>query len=65
MMALVGEHFRKFSDKATYDNVAFLIGNSKTYSPNSNGFINIMANDILTGYADNAGSIVVTVRRTQ
>jgi hypothetical protein len=65
MMSMVGEHFRKFNNAATYNNVAFLIGNSKTYSPNSNGFINIMANDILTGYADNAGSIVVTVKRTQ
>jgi hypothetical protein len=65
MMSMVGEHFRKFNDAATYNNVAFLIGNSKTYSPNSNGFINIMANDILTGYADNSGSISVTVTRTQ
>ena len=65
MMSMVGEHFRKFNDAGTYNNVAFLIGNSKTYSPNSNGFINIMANDILTGYADNAGTIAVTVTRTQ
>ena len=62
---MVGEHFRKFNDAATYNNVAFLIGNSKTYSPNTNGFINIMANDILTGYTDNAGTIAVTVTRTQ
>lgn len=64
MMTLVGEHFRN-NDAASYNNVHFKIGTSRTYTPASDGYLNCFANDIISGYLDNSGSISVTITRTQ
>ncbi len=64
MMTMVGE---LFSDNVStsYMNIHFKIGTSKSYTATSNGYLNCFANDIITGYGDNSGSIIVTIKRTQ
>ena len=64
MMALVGELFSN-NEITAYKNIHFRIGTSRTYTATSDGYLNCFANDILTGYGDNSGSISVTVKRTQ
>ena len=64
MMALVGELFSD-NEITAYKNIHFRIGTSRTYTATSNGYLNCFANDIITGYGDNSGSISVTIKRTQ
>lgn len=64
MMTLVGELFSK-DEITAYKNIHFKIGTSRAYTATDNGYLNCFANDILTGYADNSGSISVTIRRTE
>ena len=64
MMTLVGELFSK-DEITAYKNIHFKIGTSKTYTATTDGYLNCFANDILTGYGDNSGSISVTIKRTE
>lgn len=64
MISLVGELFSN-NDITAYKNIHFRIGTSKIYTPTSDGYLNCFANDIITGYGDNSGSVTVTIKRTQ
>jgi hypothetical protein len=67
MMALVGERFTHPSASNPLNFIGgsgFTIGVSKSYTAPGHGFLNLFANDIITGYGDNSGSITVTVKRT-
>lgn len=67
MMRLVGERFTHPTASNPLNFISgsgFSIGTSRTLTAPGHGFVNFYANDILTGYGDNSGSIRVTVRRT-
>lgn len=66
MMALVGERFTHPNSNPLnfIGGSGFTIGTSKSYTAPGHGFLNLFANDIITGYGDNSGSITVTVKRT-
>lgn len=64
MMTLVGELFSN-NEITAYKNIHFRIGTSRTYTASSDGYLNCFANDIITGYHDNSGSITLTIKRTE
>ncbi len=63
-MALVGEYFNK-NNILTYSGRAFRIGTSRTITASRHGFLNLLANENFFAYGDNAGSVRVTITRTQ
>ncbi|MES2438640.1 MAG: hypothetical protein V4584_06230 [Verrucomicrobiota bacterium] len=64
MMALVGERFGHNADLFSFvGGSGFRIGATNTLTAGGHGFLNLYANDTLTGYADNSGSVNVTIRR--
>jgi hypothetical protein len=63
--AMVGETYEKLNDGLSYSNTHFSTGLSKIYSPVKNDYIGFFANDVLSGYGDNSGSITLTVTRIQ
>jgi hypothetical protein len=65
MMALVGELYDKNNDGLSFNGTHFLVGKSATYSPTKNGYFGFFANDGLTFYGDNSGSVTVTVTRNK
>ncbi len=64
MMALVGERFTHPNPLNLVGGSGFSIGTSKAVTAPGHGFLHLFANDIITGYGDNSGSISVTVKRT-
>ncbi len=67
MMRLVGERFTHPSASNPLNFIGgsgFSIGTSKSYTAPGHGFLNLFANDTITSYGDNSGSISVTVKRT-
>ncbi|MES2475547.1 MAG: hypothetical protein V4640_07185 [Verrucomicrobiota bacterium] len=67
MMSLIGERFTRPNSTSPLNFIGgsgFRIGTSRTITAPGHGFVNFFANDIITGYGDNSGSINVTVRRT-
>ena len=65
MMALVGEVYGSNKDGLSFTGRHFLVGRSATYSPTLNGYLGFFANDGLTFYGDNSGSVEVTVTRNR
>jgi hypothetical protein len=66
MMCLVGERFNKSGDPLSFvGGSGFRIGASNTLAASGHGFLNLYANDMLTAYGDNIGSVTVTIRRVQ
>ncbi len=66
MMCLVGERFNKNGDVLSFiGGSGFRIGASNTLTASGHGFLNLFANDMLTAYGDNIGSVTVTIRRTR
>lgn len=63
--AMVGETYEKLNDGLSYSGTHFNTGLSKTYTAVKNDYIGFFANDVLTGYGDNSGSITLTVKRIQ
>lgn len=64
MMCLVGERHSRFNDVLSFVSGSQLrIGASNTVSVGIRGFLCLYANDVLTGYFDNVGSITVTIQR--
>lgn len=62
---LIGEIFDQTSnvfDNALHDQ-QFKIGSSRTVKPNVTGKLVCFANDVITAYGNNSGSVRVTVRR--
>src|SRR2546422_2028184 len=66
-MALVGEVFKNDNDPlpTSYTGKFFKVGTSGSYNPAVDGYFCFFANDILTGYGDNSGSITGSIKRTQ
>lgn len=65
MMCLVGERHARFNDVLSFvSGSQFRIGASNTIPIGGRGFLCVYANDMLTGYLDNVGSITVTIERT-
>jgi hypothetical protein len=66
MMRLIGERFNHNGDALSFvSGSGFSIGASNTLTAGGHGFLNLYANDIITGYGDNSGSVTVTIRRIQ
>lgn len=67
MMRLIGERFTHPNSSALnfIGGSGFSIGRSLTHTASGHGFLNLYANDILTAYADNSGSIAVTIKRIE
>jgi hypothetical protein len=66
MMRLVGERFNHNGDVLSFvGGSGFSIGTSNTLTAGGFGFLNLYANDVITGYGDNSGSVTVTIRRIQ
>lgn len=63
-MALLGEIFTH-NDALSYTGKFFKVGTSANYNAAADGYFCFFANDTLTSYGDNSGSIAVSVRRTQ
>ena len=64
-MTLVGELYSKNNDALSYTGKHFKVGTSATYTATSNGYLGFLANDILTGYGDNTGTVTLTIKRIQ
>ena len=63
---LIGERFTHTNNTTAFiSGSGFSIGTSRTFTPGGHGFLNLYANDIITAYADNSGSVSVTITRTQ
>jgi hypothetical protein len=43
----------------------FSIGRTLTHTASGHGFLNLYANDVMGAYADNSGSIAVTIKRIE
>jgi hypothetical protein len=65
MMTLVAEVFRINGDITSYTGTNFKVGTSREWTATETGFMNFFANDCLTCYFDNSGSILVTIKRLQ
>jgi hypothetical protein len=67
MMRLIGERFihPNSSPLNFIGGSGFSIGTSLTHTASGHGFLNLYANDIITAYADNSGSIAVTIKRVE
>jgi hypothetical protein len=65
MMALVGEMYSRNNDGLSFTGKHFFVGRSAVYEPTSNGYLGFFANDGLTFYGDNSGSVSVTVTRNR
>jgi hypothetical protein len=65
MMALVGEIYANNNDGLSFTGRHFLVGRSSVYEPSLNGYMGFFANDGLTFYGDNSGSVSVTVTRNR
>jgi len=67
MMRLIGERFTHPNSSALnfIGGSGFSIGRTLTHTASGHGFLNLYANDILTAYADNSGSIAVTIKRIE
>lgn len=65
MMALVGEIYSNNNDGLSFTGRHFLVGRSSTYEPTLNGYMGFFANDGLTFYGDNSGSVSVTITRNR
>jgi hypothetical protein len=67
MMRLIGERFTHPNSSALnfIGGSGFSIGRSLTHTASGHGFLNLYANDIMTAYADNSGSIAVTLKRIE
>jgi hypothetical protein len=67
MMRLIGERFTHPNSSALnfIGGSGFSIGRSLTHTASGHGFLNLYANDIITAYADNSGSIAVTIKRIE
>ncbi|MBL8723574.1 MAG: hypothetical protein JNK49_05975 [Planctomycetes bacterium] len=64
MMCLVGERHARWNDVLSFvSGSQFRIGASNTVTVGIRGFLCLYANDLLTGYLDNVGSITVTIER--
>jgi hypothetical protein len=64
MMCLVGERLAKHGDVlSAISNSMFRIGTSNEFTFGIAGFVTLYANDMMTGYLDNVGSVSVTVQR--
>jgi hypothetical protein len=67
MMRLIGERFThpNSSPLNFIGGSGFSIGRTLTHTASGHGFLNLYANDIITAYADNSGSIAVTIKRIE
>jgi len=67
MMRLIGERFTHPNSSALnfIGGSGFSIGRSLTHTASGHGFLNLYANDVITAYADNSGSIAVTIKRIE
>lgn len=67
MMRLIGERFTHPNSSALnfIGGSGFSIGRSLTHTASGHGFLNLYANDVLGAYADNSGSIAVTIKRIE
>lgn len=66
MMCLVGERCARFGNGLSFlQGSQFRIGASNTLTAAGHGFLVLYANDMITGYGDNIGSITLTIRRLQ
>jgi hypothetical protein len=65
MMTLVGELYSQNNVGTSYTGKHFKIGSSTTYTASSNGYLGLFANDVITAYGDNTGSVSVTIKRTK
>lgn len=64
ILSLIGEVFTENNNILTYTGKHFKIGTSKTWTAPRSGYLQLFANDILTGgYADNSGKVKVTIKR--
>ena len=67
MMRLIGERFThpNSSPLNFIGGSGFSIGRTLTHTASGHGFLNLYANDIISAYADNSGSIAVTIKRIE
>jgi hypothetical protein len=68
MMRLVGERFTRPSAANPLNFIGgsgFSIGRTLTHTASGHGFLNLYANDNIAAYADNSGSIAVTIKRIE
>jgi hypothetical protein len=67
MMRLIGERFtRPNSSPLNFiGGSGFSIGRTLTHTASGHGFLNLYANDVMGAYADNSGSIAVTIKRIE
>lgn len=67
MMRLIGERFThpNSSPLNFIGGSGFSIGRTLTHTASGHGFLNLYANDIMGAYADNSGSIAVTIKRIE
>lgn len=67
MMRLIGERFSRPNSSALnfIGGSGFSIGRSLTHTASGHGFLNLYANDVIGAYADNSGSIAVTIKRIE
>lgn len=67
MMRLIGERFTRPNSSALnfIGGSGFSIGRSLTHTASGHGFLNLYANDVIGAYADNSGSIAVTIKRIE
>ncbi len=67
MMRLIGERFTRPNSSALnfIGGSGFSIGRSLTHTASGHGFLNLYANDMIGAYADNSGSIAVTIKRVE
>jgi hypothetical protein len=67
MMRLIGERFThpNSSPLNFVGGSGFSIGRTLTHTASGHGFLNLYANDVMGAYADNSGSIAVTIKRIE
>lgn len=65
MMALVAEVFRTNNDVFSFSGTKFRVGTSQEWRATTTGFLNLFANDCMTCYFDNHGSVALTIKRIE
>jgi hypothetical protein len=67
MMRLIGERFTHPNSNPVnfIGGSGFSIGRTLTHTAEGHGFLCLYANDIIAAYADNSGSIAVTIKRIE
>lgn len=67
MMRLIGERFTRPNSSPLHfiGGSGFSIGRTLTHTASGHGFLNLYANDVMGAYADNSGSIAVTIKRIE